>query len=301
MNEKRKMNTKLSIISTASLLILALASCNNPTSTGLSAADSAPPPAPETGINVDPAIGLIAGLSLEGDAILDNPDVFVSDGVEWVEGLSGNAMFGDEDGDYLRIADGSLPELTITGSVEMWVKPEGITIYSGILHKGESPDVTTIIDVERYVYFIDETWSMQFHEELKPYFFVVCENEAGDLTTVGLKANNQIGIDSWSHLAATWVYDEVSKKTDIKLYVNGSEADVTLEINFSEAGSIPNNIGPVRETDGDLIVGSQIPEQYDAEYGHLTFMGLIDEVSLFDDARTPEEVLADYQVYASIL
>ncbi len=91
MNAKLTVNTMMIL---TGLLILSLASCANPMNPGLSQIET---PEPETGISEDPATGLIAGLPFEGDAILNNPDVVVSDGVEWVSSLSGNAMRGEED------------------------------------------------------------------------------------------------------------------------------------------------------------------------------------------------------------
>jgi len=293
MNAKLKMNVKLTILSITAVLLLALASCNNPVNTSLAAASDEP--AVETGVNTDSDTGLVAGLALDGVAILNNPDIFVSDGVEWVEGLSGNAMRGDADGDFLRIADESIPQLTVIGSVEVWVKPEGDTSYAGILHKGVNPEVAP------GWYFVDESWTMLFHDNLKPYFFTVCVDADGTERTVGIKAVNEIELNKWSHLAATWIYDDVTGKTSIKLYVNGSEADATIEVDYSTVSSIPVGTGPVKETNGDLIIGSQLPEQYNASYGHFTFMGLIDEVSIYDVVRTAEEIQSDYQIFASVL
>ncbi len=291
MNAKLKMNKKLSISAISTLLFLTLVSCNNPVNSRLSAAD--PAPAPETGIYENPAIGLVAGISLDSDILLTYPGVSVSedtDGnatIEWVEGLSGSALKCDENGDFIRIADGTLPELTVSGSVEVWVQPDlnAVNYYTGILHKGDNPEVIT-----PEWYFVDETWTMLFHADSKPYFFVTCENEEETVTPVSLMADTAIIKGEWSHLAATWNYDELSKNTVINLYVNG-EIAVTKTM---------NGIGPVRDTDGDLIIGSQLPVPYNGS-DYYTFKGLIDEVSLYNVTRTAEEIMADYQEYASVL
>ena len=298
----QRINIKLTVLAVFSVLFLLLVSCNNPVNRSLAAIDqTADEPAPETGIITDSATGLIAGIPLDGDTLLSYPGVSASldaegvPSIEWVEGLSGSALKNDEDGDYIRIADGTLPELTVSGTVEVWVKPEGNTYYAGILHKGENPDVAP------GWYFVDETWTMLFHDDLKPYFFAVCENGAGDITTIGLKADNEIELNQWSHLAASWNYDEISGETSIKLFVNGVEVPVTIEADYNIVDVIPNNVGPVRDTDGDLIIGSQLPEEYNSNYGHFTFIGLIDEVSLYNVERSAEEIRADYEVYSSIL
>ncbi|MDT8299508.1 MAG: LamG domain-containing protein, partial [Spirochaetaceae bacterium] len=177
-------------------------------------------------------------------------------GVEWVSGLSGNAMRTDEDGDFLRITNDSLSDHVNAGTVQAWVYPEGENYYTGIVHKGEETN------------FSDEAWSLQFHTDLKPYFYFVSESG----TAVSLMAPDQIPLNAWSHLSATWSYDVDTDTTEIILYVNG-----TAVVTKSETG-----IGPAKASDGDVLIGSQLPEQYNASYGHLTFMEIIDEVAMYD-------------------
>ena len=284
MNARYKTQTAITSLSAALLIMI---SCNNPVDTRAIATEVEP----ETGINTNSETGLIAGFPLDGDILLENTGVSVSEDdtdtptIEWTQGLSGFALKSDENGDYIRIADGVLPEITISGTVEVWVKPEQDTVnyYSGILHKGDNPEVTP------EWYFVDEAWTMMFHSDSKPFFFVVCEDENGSFTPISLKAAHAITKNEWSHLAATWSYNETSKDTVIKLYVNGVEV----------LSKTRNGIGPVRDSDGDLIIGSQLPVPYGTTY--YTFKGLIDEVSLYNVERTPEEIQTDYQVFASEL
>gem|GEM_PF-2559664 len=291
MNAELKKNIKLSISTLTAMMILVLASCNNPVNTGLIEDLMA-------GIITDTSEKLVAGIPLNGDIILKHSGVSVSENTEgnasidWVEGLSGSALKTDEDGDFIRIADGTLPELTVTGSVEVWVKPEADTVnyYTGVVHKGDNPELNK--DIWAYV---DEAWSLQFNDDCKAAISIICETEDEDgnqiLTTVGLMADTAIEKGKWSHLAATWFYDETTGETTVKLYVNGVEA-----VSRTEKG-----VGPVRDTDGDLIIGSQLPEQYNEKYGHFTFKGLIDEVGLYNRVRTAAEIRADYNNFASEL
>lgn len=288
MNAELKTNIKLSIISMSALLLLILASCSNPMMTNLAAAAN--------GINTDTAAGLIAEISLDGDALLSHFGVSVSENadgsasIEWVEGLSGAALKTDEDGDFIRIADGTLPELTVSGSVEVWVKPEveADNYYTGILHKGDNPELNK--DIWAYV---DEAWSLQFNDDCIPAVAIICESEDdnGDqvLTNVGLASDKAITKGEWSHLAATWIYNETTEETTVKLYVNGAEV----------SSKTVSGAGPVRDSDGDLLIGSQLPEEYNDDYGHFTFKGLIDEVSLYNHVRTAAEIQADYELFAS--
>ena len=268
--EELDMNAKITSFITiiAAAGILTLASCANPAAPRLGDPDE-----PDTGISADPESGLVAGLDLEGDAILSNPDVIVSEGVEWTAGLSGNAMRGDEDGDYIRIADEALPELTSSGTVEAWVNPETNTAWAGILHKGQEID------------FSDESWSLQYDGGKKPRFYLYGESKSTYVT-----ANLVLTTGEWHHLAAAWTVDESDALT-VTLYVNG----------VAEATKTVADFGPVKDSAGDLIIGSQLPEPLTgglASYGHVTFRGLIDVVRLYDVERSAAEIQADYDALA---
>lgn len=268
MNAKLKMNI---ILILTGALILSLASCSNPSAVALASLTQ-----PETGIDSDPVSGLIAGLPLEGDAILNHPDVSVSDGVEWVEGLSGNALrvdrTEDPNGDFLRIDEesGILPEFTTAGSVEVWVKPEANASWAGILHKGELVD------------FTDESWSLQYNGSKQIMF-----NLNSDTKNASLNTGVVLVVDEWHHLAATWDVDETNTLT-MKIYIDGVQAGSTLTV---------ADFGTVKHSDGDLIIGSQLPVAYDSSFGYISFLGLIDEISLFDRLRTAEEIEGAYQEY----
>lgn len=269
-----KLKTNIILILTAAL-ILSLASCTNPAGPDLSKfQDTDTVEEPETGIVADPVTGLIAGLTLEGDALLSNPAVSVSDGAEWVEGLSGNALRVDrtEDphGDFLRIDEesGIVPEFTTAGSVEVWVYPEVNASHAGILHKGELAD------------FTDESWSLQYDGAKKVKF------NLNGAVNVSISSGLVLDINQWHHLAVTWNVDEFDELT-LNIYVDGILKNTTTRAGFVS----------VIHSDGDLIVGSQLPVAYNDGYGYISFLGLIDEISLFDRMRTSEEVLAAYQQY----
>lgn len=273
MNAKLKLNI---ILTLTAILILSLASCSNPAGMDLSKIQGTGSEEPETGIVTDPATGLIGGLPLEGDAILSNPAVTVSDGAEWVEGLSGNALRidrnEDPNGDFLRIDEesGILPEFTTAGSVEVWVKPEANASWAGILHKGELTN------------FTDESWSLQYNGSNQIMF-----NLNSDTKNASLNTGLVLVVDEWHHLAATWDVDETNTLT-LKIYIDGVQEGSTLTV---------SDFGSVKDSDGDLIVGSQLPVAYNSGYGYISFLGLIDEISLFDRMRSSEEILAAYLQY----
>ena len=93
--------------------------------------------------------------------------------------------------------------------------------------------------------------------------------------------------NAWHHLAVTWKCDEGTGDVTLSIYLDGVLNNTAVH----------PGIGPMMDSDGDLIVGSQLPEQYNGTYGHLTFMGLIDEVSVYDHARTADEIRAAREVY----
>ena len=255
---------------TAGLLLMALASCNNPTGPRFTAE-------PSTGIKSDTSTGLIAGLDMEGDAILSNPDAFVSSTVSWEAGLSGNAMRGDEDGDFVRITDGAFPETPFTGSIEVWIFPEHSSNDNrsgGILHKGDETD------------FSDEAWSLQ-NWQTEEIVFLYSPASNPD-TYKMVKADRRISVEKWHHLAATWSCDTESGDVELKLYIDGA-------LNQSRTFK---GIGPMVDSEGDVLIGSQLPEPHTtSSFGHMTFQGLIDEISIYSYARSAEEILADYQIY----
>ncbi len=273
MNAKLKMNI---ILTLTAVLILFMVSCTNPTGLNVTSYIE-----PSTGIDTDPVTGLIAGLPLEGDAILSNPDVFVSDTVTWETGLSGSAMRGDEDGDFFRITDGTLPELTTAGTVEVWIYPEHTVdsdnFSAGILHKGDEID------------FTDEAWSLQnWNTEQIAFNYQPAEDGA---PYVQLISDDRISVENWHHIAVTWSCDDVSGDVNLKLYIDG----------VLNKSSVFAGIGPMVDSAGDLLVGSQLPEPYAAPYYHMSFMGMIDEISVYDQVRTASEIDSDYEAYSSIL
>jgi hypothetical protein len=77
-----------------------------------------------------------------------------------------------------------------------------------------------------------------------------------------------VGIGSWTHLAMTW------DQTALKVYVDGTELS-----SQPAPGPIAGGVGPMR------IGGNAVFGQF--------FSGLIDEVRVFDHARTPAEITAD--------
>jgi hypothetical protein len=280
---------KYSISAAAAAILFSAISCSSPVAPRLTQVQT-----PETnGIVTDTDSGLVAGLSLDGDDLLDNPAVvFDSENnnvYEWADGLSGQSSLGNEDGDLIRLDNEMFPQMNTEGSMEVWVQPRDDdddpstqdNYWTGIIHKGEKAD------------FSDESWSLQFEGERMPMFFAYCAktNDDGSITktSVWINPKQSIPLDQWTHLAVTWQYVSETDTITFRFYINGSEVSAVEK----------SGIGSIHVTDSDYIIGSQVPEEYNATYGHLTFTGLIDEVSLYNVVRTPDQILADYQKYES--
>jgi hypothetical protein len=76
------------------------------------------------------------------------------------------------------------------------------------------------------------------------------------------------GLSTWTHLAMTW------DQSTLRLYVDGAEI-----ANQPAVGQLPGGVGDVR------IGGNSVSGQF--------FSGLIDEVRVFDHARTRAEIVSD--------
>ncbi|MDX9799990.1 MAG: LamG domain-containing protein [Spirochaetia bacterium] len=263
------------IFMTFSVLLLAIntSSCSNPSGGGSSTAgnsgntgtEDTSTAVEEYGIVTDPVNGIAAGLSLDGNITAESNAV-INGGIEWVPGISGQGIRMDTDGEFISLPDSDAIDLIGEGSVEVWVYPEAYTSFAGILHKGVELD------------FSDEAYSLQYWTSYFPSMLLY--NEAG--SSKQITASSALSLLTWHHLAATW--DE----TEFSFYVDGVLIGTQDMTDFH----------PVRNSAGDLIIGSQLPAQYNASFGHLTFRGIIDNVTLYSRALTPEEVAHNYSLYS---
>ena len=245
--------------------VVLLASCQNPAGHNLLDPRNNEPPAPPATVEMDEATGLIAGMEMEGDILPEDPVITGGD-IAWVEGISGNALETDTDGEFLRIPDGEIAEPGLTGTIGVWVYPYEHVAFAGILHKGQETN------------FSDEAWSLQYWSGYKPS--ILLYNEAKQRKQLTLDA--ALTTNEWHYLAVTWDENEV------RFYLNGVLAKSASMVGF----------GPVRNSDGDLLIGSQLPVPYNATYGHLTFRGRIDEVQIYDRALDEQDIVDHWTALA---
>ena len=67
----------------------------------------------------------------------------------------------------------------------------------------------------------------------------------------------------------------------------------------SQDYSVANTLGSPAQTDGDLVIGSQLLEERGSK-GYYGFVGLINGVKVADGAKTATEVQSDYDTYESL-
>lgn len=183
-------------------------------------------------------------------------------------GLSGSALLFNGTSDYVSVPDSDILTLGMSGTVEAVVYMNAYTRFAGIVHKGTRTD------------FNDEAYSLQFWDPDGILRFSIF-NDAGAYLYVDSPDVLETG--KWYHLAGTW---DLSRMV---LYINGVEV-----------ASATNNIGAVRNTTGDLVIGAQLPVQYNGVWHNLGFSGIIDRVQIFSRALTAEEIEANYNsIFAS--
>jgi ribosomal protein L40E len=176
-------------------------------------------------------------------------------GASWTNGISNGALQFDGLDDYVGIS--SSPSLTLSGneiSLEMWIRP------TATLNSSLSSHVNIMDKANAYGFemFVNGGGRMDF--------FV---NIGGADQWLSSTTNDWIA-GSWYLIAGT--YDGSSEK----IYVNG-----VLENTTSLSGNLSGLSGP-------LSIGSYC-------YGTMWFFsGAIEEVKIYNYARTSSEILNDY-------
>ena len=265
------MNINFSLILIHFVSLLYLAGCSASSGTvSVPGANNAPE---ETGFVQDEELGIVAGLNLD-DNISEEESITVNGEIEWIEGLDGQALYLDSDGEFLSLPDSDNLDLIGGGSVSVWVKPVENTSFAGILHKGVETN------------FSDEAWSMQYWTGYRPSMLIY--NGAG--TSRQITASAALELDKWHHIAATWGFDPADGKDWFRFYTDGVKEG---ELDIS-------SFMPLKNSAGDLIIGSQLPEQYNTTYGHLTFRGAIDNILIFDHPLTEAELTDLYNEFSGM-
>ncbi|MFZ3099668.1 MAG: LamG domain-containing protein, partial [Minisyncoccales bacterium] len=192
--------------------------------------------------------------SVINDKSGNNNNGTLVNGATWAQGKHGSALSFDGTDDYVDA--GNEEKLQITGSITIsaWVKTNSVTTFNGIVTKYYAAD-----------------GKRGYALEFNPYApaggglrFILSNNG----TAVTQVSTNQVLPNQWAYI--TGVYDGSS----MKLFVDG-----VLRGSVSYSAGIYN-------TGENLFLGRSI--------GYASFNGQIDEVKIYDYARTEEEIRLDY-------
>jgi len=212
----------------------------------------------------------------------------------WKKGISGTALGFDGYNSKVEYPDFKMPEFEGGFSVEAWVAPGAYSIseWTAIAHQSEwEADIRENIFQER-------NWGkMQLGEKLaKGYFLGIDEFghpviiiAAGE-EIVQVTATEAILLNEWSHVAFTYVDEGM-----LYLYVNGKL------INFKNFSGhlIPSNknfiIGKNDESIG--YVSQHVVRTYSTFPSPLGFDGLIDEVKIYNELLSHEDINSLYKEY----
>jgi len=219
------------------------------------------------GVAEDPEAGVEAALSFDENIDEDSTAQLNGD-VEWTEGISGSGLRFDGEGEYVSLPDSE--NLDLTGeeaSIEVWIYPENNIAAAGIIHKGTATD------------FSDESYSLQYNSPGQ--VAMIFTNESGTATYV---ISNEAALqeDQWHHIVIAWNLSEVH------MYIDGAEVTQLKYYQNGWKSSLPANFAPIRNSDGDLMIGSQPVSDY-------RFEGIIDNPVLYNRMLTAGEAAGNYQ------
>jgi hypothetical protein len=221
-----------------------------------------------TGMYQDSEEGIVVGLPLEEEIPADSP-VQTSGTPEIVDDGQRVGMDFNSAEDYLLIPADPTNDLTHHGTIEAWLKPTTNVAWAGIIHKGTESD------------WSDEGYSFQYDGGNR--LMLVMTSEAGQMVVV--HTQHVLAALQWSYVVVTW------DDTEAHIYVDG--VDVVYKItdglnpNTSTETTIADNY-PFKSSDGDVVVGTQIPGN------SWRFNGTMSDIRIYDRYMEETEVLENY-------
>lgn len=220
---------------------------------------------PDNGVIVDEVEGIVAGMTLDENLDAESPAEVYGDTL-WVPGIDGTAMEFDEEGEYILLPDSPELDLTEQGTVEVWVYPYTNIAAAGIVHKGVELD------------YSDEAYSLQYNNPGQ-VAFIITNNDGKHTYVISNEAT--LTTEQWHHIVAAWDLN------DVYLYIDGSLVTNRSIYSNGWVTELPLDFAPAKDSDGALMIGSQIPYSY-------RFDGIIDNVYLYDRVLEEAEVAEHY-------
>jgi hypothetical protein len=219
----------------------------------------------DTGMYQDTEEGIVVGLPLEEEIPVDSP-IQTSGTPEVVDDGERVGMDFNDAADYLIIPADPTNNLTDQGTIEAWLKPNSNVSWAGIVHKGTESD------------WSDEGYSFQYDGSNQ--LMLALTSDAGQLILVRTK--HVLSTGAWSYVAVTWDEDEVH------LYVNGVDVVDRITLGFSSTLTTIADNHPLISSDGDVVVGTQIPGN------SYRFDGVMSDIKIYDRYMEESEVLENY-------
>ncbi len=185
-------------------------------------------------------------------------------GPNWTAGHIEAALVSNGYADRIKVDDDDRFDLTTEGTIALWIKLDQWLPYAGLVHKGHKKN------------WNDEAYSFQFDSGGKKLLGGLFSN-GGDIT---VDSPTELELNQWYYVLFTWNADVM------RIYIDGQ---------FDSENLNPHN-NP-RETNGKLMLGSQLDQKYNNAYKYFGFDGTIDEVTIYDKYLTSDQVLQVYQNY----
>jgi hypothetical protein len=219
----------------------------------------------DTGMYQDTEQQIVVGLPLQEEIPADSP-IETHGTLEIVDDDERVGMDFDDAEDYLIIPADPTNDLTQAGTIEAWLKPDVNVNWAGIIHKGTEPD------------WSDEGYSLQYDGNQR--LLLAMTSEAGQLVLV--HTLHVLSTGTWSYVVATWDEDEVH------IYVDGVDVVDSITLGFSSTETTIAENYPFKSSDGDIVVGTQIPgDSY-------RFDGVMSGIKIYDRYMEQSEVLDNF-------
>ena len=203
-------------------------------------------------------------------------DGSMNDAANWV---TSGCMIGDcidfemDDSDHVVISGGESWSPPVPGTFEAWIKPEDLS--TGYEHFTILSKMTHAAGCSLY-----------------PFWMAIRNWDAADRSLDAIfgcdgTRSTDIALEGeWQHFAVTWVVHDGSQYY-VRAFLNGEEitdfeGGCDNYVNIPSYGSQPVQIGAAHEF---------------GTYSHFNFDGLMDEVAIFNVAKTPNEIKRDAFAY----
>ena len=108
-----------------------------------------------------------------------------------------------------------------------------------------------------------------------------------------VKTSIRLNVNAWYYLVGTWTWDPIPMDGTINVYVFG--LDGAGDPVLLEAASTGNTIGEPYQSDGALLIGSQILDASASAHGYYGFNGKINAVKVSAETKSEADLLAFYQ------